>query len=107
MLNASYGMTGSTTEQLWSRHDVTGLVKDQNVTPAGRFSAELGYGLNSFGGYGVLTSYTGFERTKEESARHLGGRLKVGEDLRVRLESSLRDGAEDEHEIRLELSGCW
>ena len=95
MLNASYEITGSTTEQLWSRHDVTGLVKDQNVAPAGRLSAELGYGLNSLGGHGVLTSYTGFERTKEDFAWHLGGRLKVGEDLRVRLEGLLRDGAED------------
>ena len=108
-LESARGATGSGTEELWTRRDLSGLAPADDFEAAGRFRAEMGLGLNAPGGLGTLTPYVGYERTDRESAWHLGGRLKAGADLEIELEGTMRrgDGASDWQELNLYLSGRW
>ena len=108
-LESARGATGSGTEELWTRRDLSGLAPADDFEAAGRFRAEMGLGLNAPGGLGTLTPYVGYERTDRESAWHLGGRLKAGADLEIEIEGTMRrgDGASDWQELNLYLSGRW
>ena len=108
-LESALGVTGSGTDELWTRRDLSGLARDDDFEAAGRFRAEMGLGLNAPGGLGSLTPYVGYERTDSKSIWHLGGRLKAGPDLAIGLEAAMHrgDDASDGQELKLNLSGRW
>ena len=70
------------------------------TAPPSRFAAEVGYGLRTSGGRGVLTPYSGTSLTDLGARRHrVGVRLQVREAVRVALEGEWRaeeDGTRDQ-----------
>ena len=103
-LESGYGPTGSGLDELWRRRDLAGLAPQENVASAGRLGAELGYGLNSLSGRGILTPYAAYRGDHGE--RRLGARLDAGETLRFDL-SVLSRGGEEWHGIELRVEGRW
>ena len=100
----SWGDRAAGTAALWER-DALWQAADGH-TPPGRLAAEVGYGLRSLGGRGVLTPYSGLTFT--ESAAHgqrVGIRLHVASALEVNLEGEWRQAADGTTDRRVALVG--
>ena len=111
-LSPSWGASSSGVERLWSRHGTAGLDANDNVDPAGRLDAKLGYGFGVPSLRGALTPFTemqysadqerlrarmglSFERPAGAGAGNLSAEL-VGE----RIENG---GDEPEHRLVLKI----
>ena len=101
----TWGAAGSGVERLWGQSTAAGLVPaDAMAGAAGRLAAELGYGLATFQGRGLLTPYTRVALTEgADQSWHLGTRLALAETLNLSLEASRRqrEGAVAAHELAL------
>ena len=104
-LESGYGPTGSGLDELWRQHDLAGLAPQENVASAGRLEAELGYGLNSPGGRGMLTPYAAYRGDPDEL--RLGARLDSGEILCLDLSALRRRRGEERYGIELRVDASW
>ena len=105
-ITPTWGAAGSATSRLWDQRTITGLVPADALAPtaAGRLEAELGYGLATLKGRGLLTPYARVALTEgADQAWHLGTRLALAETLNLSLEASrrARDGDVAAHELAL------
>ena len=94
----TWGMATSGVGSLWSQPDARGLAGGPGLTssPAARVDAELGYGLRTMNGQGVLTPYArGSLVEGSEHAWHLGTRLALSESLNLSLEATHRQRQDD------------
>ena len=105
-LESGYGSTGSGTQELWTRRDLSGLAAQDDVAPAGRLQAELGYGLNGPGGRGAWTPYAAYHGGENSEVR-LGARLDFGEAMRLDFSVVRRGGGEQRNGIELQIEGRW
>ena len=75
-----------------------------------RLDTELGYGVSTLGGRGVLTPYGALSLSEGDARDYrLGTRLEIGPSLDLGLEGmqSESDGAEAEHNIGFRLRASW
>ena len=96
-ITPTWGMATSGVGRLWSQPDARGLAGGPGLTssPAARVDAELGYGLRTMNGQGVLTPYARASLVEGEHAWHLGTRLALSESLNLSLEATHRQGQDD------------
>ncbi|MDE0194895.1 MAG: SwmB domain-containing protein [bacterium] len=102
----TWGAAASGTSRLWDQQGATGLVPADALAPtaAGRLDAELGYGVATLRGRGLLTPYARVALTEgADQAWHLGTRLLLAESLNFSLEASrrAREGETAAHELAL------
>ena len=102
--NASGG-----TERLWSAADARGLTPGAAFEAQRRLDAEVGYGLDAWGG--LLTPYGGLSASEGGQTWRAGARFELGERLTMRLEGDLRQSDLEEDGpvggVRLEGSLRW
>ena len=102
----TWGVAASGVERLWGQPGTTGLPGADPLVDAaaGRLEAELGYGLATLNGRGLLTLYARVALTEgTDQAWHLGTRLALAESLNFSLEASRRqrEGDRVAHEVAL------
>ena len=102
----TWGTAASGMSRLWGQTTADGLAPAHPLAPtaAGRLDAELGYGLATLQGRGLLTPYARVALTEgADQAWHLGTRLALAESLNFSLEASrrAREGARAAHEVAL------
>ena len=105
-ITPTWGAAGSGMGRLWDQQGATGLVPADALAPtaAGRLDAELGYGVATLRGRGLLTPYARVALTEgADQAWHLGTRLALAETLNFSLEASrrARHGEAAAHELAL------
>ena len=105
-ITPTWGAAASGTSRLWDQQGATGLVPADALAPtaAGRLDAELGYGVATLRGRGLLTPYARVALTEgADQAWHLGTRLLLAESLNFSLEASrrAREGETAAHELAL------
>ena len=92
-LMPSWGVAAGGAAQLWARPDGSSLVPAAGAagSSAGRVDAELGWGLSSLRGRGVLTPYARAALAEGyDDSWHLGARLSLDSSLDLSLEGSRR-----------------
>ena len=108
-LAPAIGDASGGTERLWSVANARGLTPGAAFDPGRRLEAEVGYGLDAWGG--LLTPYAGLSASEGGRTWRTGARFELGERLTMRLEGDLRQsGLEEEetvHGVRLEGSLSW
>ena len=98
-------------DALLGRGTVAGLAADDNgaTASAGRLEADLGYGIQAFGGALTATPHLGFGLSDTSRDYRLGWRLKParkgGPDFTLGLEATRREAAGDDAEHGLMLRG--
>ena len=102
----AWGSAASGAERLWGRPGASRLPASNPLVEAaaGRLNAELGYGLATLQGRGILTPYARVALTEgTDQAWHLGTRLALRESLNLSLEASrrARKGDVAAHELAL------
>ena len=105
-----WGAAASGVERLWAQPTAAGLpAPDGAALPAGRFEAELGYGMPALRGRGVLTPYVRAGLVEgAQQGWQVGTRLALSEKVDLSVEASRRDGATDpEHAIALRAALGW
>ena len=101
------GTASSGMSRLWNQSTAAGLAPDNPLATAaaeGRLEAQLGYGLATLQGRGLLTPYARVALTEgSDNAFHLGTRLDLVESLNFSLEASrrAREGETAAHELAL------
>ena len=91
-LRSSYGQTSSGLSRLWERQEAMTLGYGPTADMQTAVEADLGYGLRLHAAGGVMP-YIGVALSQGSGqAYRLGGRLKIGESLRLDLEGARRDG---------------
>ena len=109
----TWGMATSGIGRLWSQPDARGLAgggAGLSASPAARVDAELGWGLRTLNGQGLLTPYARASLVEgSEHAWHLGTRLALTESLDLSLEASHRQRADEAaaQEVALRASLPW
>ena len=103
-LRPSWGETGDGLARLWE----DGLAAANDPLAGGADTAmqldtEIGYGLSTIGGHGVLTPYGGLTLFGSGRTWRLGGRLRIAPALHLSLEWELQetDAAPTEHAVML------
>ena len=103
----TWGTASSGMSRLWDQSTAAGLAPDNPLAIAaaeGRLEAQLGYGLATLQGRGLLTPYARVALTEgADQAWHLGTRLALAESLNLSLEASrrAREGESAAHELAL------
>ena len=102
----AWGSAASGAERLWGQPGASRLPASNPLVEAaaGRLNAELGYGLATLQGRGLLTPYARVALTEgTDQAWHLGTRLALRESLNLSLEASrrAREGDVAAHELAL------
>ena len=102
----AWGQAGSGVSRLWGQSTATGLMPADAMahSAAGRLEAQLGYGLATLRGRGLLTPYARVALTEgADQAWHLGTRLALAQSLNFSLEASrrAREGDVAAHELAL------
>ena len=103
----AWGNAASGMSRLWGQSTATGLAPADPLAPAGRVDAELGYGLATLRGRGLLTPYARVALSEgADQAWHLGTRLDLAESLNLSLEATRRApaGGAAAHELALRAS---
>ncbi len=105
-ITPTWGPASSGLSRLWDQAGAAGLVGHDplTTTAAGRLEAELGYGLATLQGPGLLTPYARVAlKEGADQAWLLGTRLALAESLNLRLEASrrAREGETAAHELAL------
>ena len=98
-----WGAEASRVEQMWGSAEAVRAGEEQDAAAGPspeRFELDLGYGLATHGGAGLLTTYGGFSIAgPSRRGYRLGGRLTVGESVDLSLEGEREEqpgGAEHE-----------
>ena len=102
----TWGTAGSSAERLWDQSGTSRLPVPNALANAGtgRLDAELGYGLATMQGRGLLTPYARVALMEgAEQAWHIGTRLALAESLNFSLDASRRhrEGDVAAHELAL------
>ena len=106
----AWGSAASGVSRFWGHATAAGLAPDNPLATAaaeGRLEAQLGYGLATLQGRGLLTPYARVALTEgADQAWHLGTRLALRESLNLSLEASrrAREGETAAHELALRAS---
>ena len=105
-ITPAWGTAAGSMSRLWGQQSMAGLAPQDALalTAAGRLDAELGYGLATLRGRGLLTPYARVAFTEgADQAWHLGTRLALAESLNLSLEASHREreGEIAAHELAL------
>ena len=108
----TWGSAASGVSRLWGQPGAAVLSVDNALATAaaGRLDAELGYGLATLRGQGLLTPYARVALAEgNEQAWHLGARLALAESLNFSVEASRRQHPGDvtAHELALLASLGW
>ena len=108
----TWGSAASGVNRLWGQPDASGLAVDNALAAAtaGRLDAELGYGLATLQGRGLLTPYARMALSEgSEQAWHVGARLALPASLNFSLEASRRqrEGDTAAHELALLATLGW
>ena len=108
----TWGSAASGVSRLWGQPDASGLVVDNALATAtaGRLDAELGYGLATLQGRGLLTPYVRAALVESDSqAWHVGARLALAASLNFSVEASRRqrEGDVAAHELALLATLGW
>ncbi len=104
----SVGETAGGAERLWGIEDASRLAKGEVGDPDPRVRAEVGYGLDAWGG--LLTPYAGLSVSESGGgAYRLGGRFRMGERLSMSVEGDVREREDDDpvHGVALRGSLRW
>ena len=102
------GETARDADRLWGLENASRLAKEEIGSLDPRVRAEVGYGLDAWGG--LLTPYAGLSVSEGgNGAYRLGGRFKVGERLSMSLEGDVREREDDGpvHGVALRGSLRW
>ena len=109
----TWGTASSGLSRLWHQSTAAGLAPDNPLATAaaeGRLEAQLGYGLATLQGRGLLTPYARVALTEgADQAWYLGTRLALAETLNFSLEASRRatEGRAAAHELALRATLGW
>ena len=108
----TWGSAASGMSRLWGHSTAAGLAPAYPLaaTDAGRLHAELGYGLATLRGRGLLKPYARVALTEgADQAWHLGTRLALAESLNLSVEAShrQREGDGAAHELALLANLPW
>ena len=107
----TWGPAASGVSRLWGQSNASGLAADNApATAAGRLEAELGYGLVTLKGRGLLTPYARVALVEStDQTWHLGTRLALAESLNLSVEASRRqrEGDAAAHEVALRANLGW
>ena len=91
---SSWGEAFSGTDALWSRPGDALLGSGDGAVLRGRLSAELGYGLGTTGGRGLLTPHAGMALSSGGGRDwRMGWRYRFGSSLHLNLQGVRREGA--------------
>ena len=104
----SVGETAGGTARLWGIKDASRLAREEIEDLYPRVRAEVGYGLDAWGG--VLTPYAGLSVSESgNGAYRVGGRFRMGERLSMSLEGDVRErvNADPVHGVALRGSLRW
>ena len=104
----SVGETAGGTARLWGIKDASRLAKEEIEDLDPRVRAEVGYGLDAWGG--LLTPYAGLSVSESgNGAYRVGGRFRMGERLSMSLEGDVRErvNADPVHGVALRGSLRW
>ncbi len=104
----SVGETAGGAERLWGIEDASRLAKGEVGDLDPRVRAEVGYGLDAWGG--LLTPYAGLSVSEDGGgAYRLGGRFRMGERLSMSVEGDVRERENDDpvHGVALRGSLRW
>ena len=107
-VGSSWGDAASGAERLWSQASTASLASSVQSEGA-RFEAEVGYGMDAPGG-ALIKPYAGLALSDRGSQTYrLGGRLRVGDRVSLRLEGDRRErvGGDASHGIGLFGSIRW
>ena len=102
------GVISSGADRLWGLQDVLRLVNGEVEDIDSRMRAEVGYGMDAWGG--LLTPYAGLSVSEGGNGTYrLGSRFKMGESLSMSLEFDVRERVNDDpaHGIFLRGSVRW
>ena len=102
------GETAGGTARLWGLKGASRLAKEETGGMDPRVRAEVGYGLDAWGG--LLTPYAGLSVSEGGSGVYrLGGRFRIGERLRMSVEGDVREREADGpvHGVALRGSLRW
>ena len=95
-VSPTWGMASSGVGRLWSQADAGGLAGRPGLSPSARVETELGYGLRTLNGQGLLTPYARASLAHgHEHAWHLGMRLALPDSLNLSLETTHRRRLDD------------
>lgn len=90
MVEPSVGETASGAARLWGIKDASRLAREEIEDLDPRVRAEVGYGLDAWGG--LLTPYAGLSVSDSGNGTYrLGSRFKMGERLSMSLEGDVRE----------------
>ena len=108
----TWGSAARGMSRLWDPTGAQRLTAGDAVAPAaaGRLDAELGYGLVTLKGRGLLTPYARVALVESaDQAWHLGTRLDLAESLNLSLEAGrrARQGETAAHELALRANVGW
>ena len=109
----TWGTATSGIGRLWSQPDARGLAgggAGLSASPAARVDAELGWGLRTLNGQGLLTPYARASLVEgSEQAWHLGTRMALAESLNVSLEATHRQRPDEAaaQEVALLVTVPW
>ena len=109
-LSPTWGAAASGVEQVWGGTNTAGLARTGPFHAAGRFRAEVGYGVDAFRGQGLGTYYSGFERAGGNGkSLRLGKRWELGARLRMSVQGERHEFALEtpHHAISVQLSMFW
>ena len=108
-LDSAWGPAGSGAEALWQRQTTAGIAQQHDMAMQGRFTAELGYGMDVPWTYGILTPYSGMDLAGSNTTLRLGWRFTLGQALSLSLDGERRkDGrTPPEHVLMLRTSLPW
>ena len=102
------GETASGAARLWGIKDASRLAKEEIEDLDPRVRAEVGYGLDAWGG--LLTPYAGLSVSDSGNGTYrLGGRFRMGERLSMSLEGDVRErmNADPVHGVALRGTMRW
>ena len=111
-ITPTWGTAASGMSRLWDPSGAQALAAGDAFVPApaGRLDAELGYGLVTLHGRGLLTPYARVALVESaDQAWHLGTRLALRESLNLSLEAGrrARQGETAAHELALRANLGW
>ena len=104
----SVGETASGSARLWGIKEASRLAREEIEDLDPRVRAEVGYGLDAWGG--LLTPYAGLSVSDSGNGTYrVGGRFKLGERLSMNLEGDVRErvNADPVHGVALRGSLRW
>ncbi|MCY4382464.1 MAG: hypothetical protein OXE44_04865 [Nitrospinae bacterium] len=104
----SVGETAGSAARLWGLRDASRLAKEETGDLDPRVRAEVGYGLDAWGG--LLTPYAGLSVSDSGNGTYrLGGRFRMDERLSMSLEGDVRErvNADPVHGVALRGSLRW